>query len=66
MSYSDIISNITKEEDENIVWGFKVIVAHEVSLNYSHTNYKVSLYNVMVEWETGDNTTEPLSIIAAD
>ena len=65
MSYNDIISHITKQEDENIVWKFKRIVAHEGPLNYSHTNYKVSLYNVMIEWETGENTTKPLSIIVS-
>ena len=30
------------------------------------TQLKGSLYNVMVEWETGEITEEPLSIIATD
>ena len=33
MSYNDIISHITKQEDENIVWKFKRIVSHEGPLN---------------------------------
>ena len=30
------------------------------------TNYNGCIYNVMVEWETGEITEEPLSIIAQD
>ena len=33
-------------------------------LQKSDPNYNGSLYNVMVEWETGEITEEPLSIIA--
>ena len=50
ISYNDIINHITNQEDENIVCKSKCIVAHEVSINESHRNYKGSCYNVMVEW----------------
>ena len=45
---------------------FKHIAYHEGPLNDSHTNYKGYDYNVLVEWETGDNTTDYLSIIVED
>ena len=32
----------------------------------SDPNYNGSLYNIVVEWETGEITEEPLSIIAQD
>jgi len=35
-------------------------------LKQNHPNYKGSTYNVMIEWENGEITSEPLSIIAAD
>lgn len=31
-----------------------------------HPNYNGSSYNIMVEWEDGSTTFEPLSVIAAD
>ena len=35
-------------------------------LKNNDPNYNGSRYNVMVEWETGEITEEPLSIIAQD
>ena len=64
MSYSDIINKIANQEDEDILWKFKRIFAHDRPLNQYHTNSKGYLYNVMVELETWENTTETLSIIA--
>ena len=37
-----------------------------IPLEKDHPNYIGSPYNVMVEWETGEITEEPLSIIAKD
>ena len=53
ISYNKIINHIANQEDEAIVWKFKLIVTHEWQLNESNTNYKGSRYNVMVGWETG-------------
>ena len=47
------------------MWRFGCIVSHEGMLNQSHLNYKGSHYNVMVEWETGETNTNPLSFIEA-
>ena len=41
-------------------------MAHEGPLARNHPNYKGSTYNVMIEWENGEITSEPLSVIAAD
>ena len=35
-------------------------------LKKDYPNYNCSVYNVMVEWETGEITEEPLSLIAKD
>ena len=67
LSYNDILNhiNIDKADDER-VWQFKRITAHEGPLTYHDKNYKGCCYHVMIEWETGEITTEPLNIIAAD
>ena len=45
---------------------FRPITDHHGPLKRSDPNYNSSLYNVMVEWETGEITEEPLSIITQD
>ena len=45
---------------------FRAIIGHQAPLIASDADWKGSKYNVQVEWETGEITFEPLSIIAAD
>ena len=66
VTYNEILNHIEKDETDEGVWKFKCISAHEGPLNPSDKNYKGSRYNVLVEWETGETTFEPLHIIAAD
>ena len=51
---------------QGILFKFRAIVRHQGPLEREDCNYKGSLYNVMVEWETKENTEEPLSLIDAD
>jgi hypothetical protein len=44
----------------------EVITAHQGPLHSSDKYYKGSRYNVLVEWETGETTYEPLDLIAGD
>ena len=53
------------QEDDSL-YKFRTITAHHGPLKESDPNYNGSLYNVMVEWETGEITEEPLSILAQD
>ena len=48
------------------LYKFRAIIGHQGPLLASDPDWKGSKYNVQVEWETGDITFEPLSIIAAD
>ena len=58
---------LEKETQENkSLYKFSAITDHHGPLKKSDPNYTGSLYNVMVEWETGEITEEPLSIIAQD
>ena len=49
-----------------VYWKFKSIVSHQGPLQTNHPDYKGSSYNVMVAWEDGSYTYEPLKIITAD
>jgi hypothetical protein len=67
MAYNDIIQRIEQDDSEDTtVWKYKRITAHEGPLDRNNRNYKGSKFNVMMKWETGEITTEPLSVIAAD
>ena len=66
LSYREVMDYIEKDTDNPIVWKFKRIVSHQGPLNSSSPEYKGSLYNVTIEWENGEITDEPLSIIAED
>jgi hypothetical protein len=65
MSYNDPLSSL-EEDGENIVWKFKCMSAHQGPLMPKDKDWNGSAYNVMVEWENGEITTEPILIIAAD
>jgi len=45
---------------------FRCIITHEGPLKLSDPSYKDSKYNVMIKWENGQVTSEPLTILAAD
>ena len=48
------------------LYRFRAIIGHQGPMLTSDPDWKGSKYNVQVEWETGEITFEPLSIIAAD
>ena len=66
ITYNKILDFISRDEETDIVWKFKRIVSHQGPLKPDHPDYNGSIYNIMIEWENGETTTEPLSVIAAD
>ena len=50
---------------EDAYWSFKDIIAHQGPLQGS-PHYKGSSYNVMIKWDTGETSYEPLSLIIQD
>ena len=70
MSYNQLMDYIQKgtdaEEDPDSLFKFRDIVAHQGSLESTDPNHKGSKYNVMVEWESGEVTYEPLTLISKD
>jgi hypothetical protein len=72
LSYNELMDYIEKDkqqhqdEDGNGFWNFKHIIGHEGPFRTSDPEYKGSRYNVLVEWENGEITSEPLNIFGKD
>ena len=70
MSYNQLMDCIQKgtdaEEDPDSLFKFRDIVAHQGPLESTDPDHKGSKYNVMVEWESGEVTYEPLTLISKD
>ena len=66
VAYNELLDLISMDETEEGLWKFKSISAHQGPLSQSHPAYNGSRYNVLVNWETGESTFEPLATIAAD
>ena len=66
MSYVQILDHLDHQEQHEDLYKFRAITGHQGPLSPQDENYKGRKYNVMVEWETGEITEEPLSLIAAD
>ena len=68
MSYNQLMDYIQKgteaEEDPDSLFKFSDIVAHQGPLESTDPDHKGSKYNVMVEWESGEVTYEPLTLIS--
>ena len=70
MSYNQLMDYIQRgtdaEEDPDSLFNFRDIVAHQGPLESTDPNHKGSKYNVMAEWESGEVTYEPLTLISKD
>ena len=70
MSYNQLMDYILRctddEEDQDSLFKFRDIVAHQSPLEPTNPNHKRSKYNVMVEWESGEVTLEFLPLISKD
>jgi len=71
LNYNEIIDYMEREhldiaDDNEQLYKFRCIAAHQGHLSTTDKDYKGSTYNVLVEWETGETTYEPLDLIASD
>ena len=66
ITYNKLLDYLQRDEENETLWKFRRIVSHQGPPSSNHPEYRGSTYNVQVEWETGEITTEPLNIIAAD
>ena len=69
LTYNEISNFIEEQEDIEPTeqrWTFSKIVDHQGPLAPSHIDYKGSAYNVLVEWDDGSQTYEPLDTMIKD
>ena len=67
ISYNQVLNYLEKEnQDDETLYKFRTITDHHRPLKMNDPNYNGSLYNILIKWETGEITEEPLSIIAKD
>ncbi len=67
LSYNEILNFIEQQDEGGTkIWKFQHIITHEGPLQTTDPTYKGSKFNIMIKWENGEVTSEPLSIIAAD
>ena len=71
ISYNQLLEHLENAQDHDMgmdqeLFKFRAIIGHQGPLLASDPDWKGSKCNVQVEWETGEITFEPLSIIAAD
>jgi transposase InsO family protein len=66
MAYNEILERLEADQENPTVWKFKRIAGHQGPLHPNHPSYMGCKYNVTMEWENGEITPEPLSVIAKD
>jgi hypothetical protein len=54
------------EGNDDVLWEFERIIGHQGPLPRDHPDYKGEPFNVTILWKNGEQTSEPLSIIASD
>jgi hypothetical protein len=64
--YNQVMDYLNRDLENPVLWKFKRIVSHQGPLKSSDKDYNGSSYNVMIEWEGGEITAEPLNVIAKD
>ena len=64
----DHLEAASNDDDEisDDLFKFRALIGHQGPLKPTDPNWKGCKYNVLVDWETGEKTYEPLSVLAAD
>ncbi|KAG7350835.1 hypothetical protein IV203_010195 [Nitzschia inconspicua] len=66
LTYNQVLDYLNRDMENPVLWKYKKIVSHQGPLRQGDKDYKGSAWNVLLEWETGEVTAEPLNIIAKD
>ena len=68
--YSQLVDHLKAANENNEIsddlYKFRALIGHQGPLKTTDPNWKGCKYNVLVDWETGEKTYEPLSVLAAD
>jgi Reverse transcriptase (RNA-dependent DNA polymerase) len=60
VAYNDVINFIEDDDMWDGMWKFREILDHKRVYLHQKDQYKGSSYNLLIEWETGERTWEPL------
>jgi hypothetical protein len=66
ITYNELLDYLVRDNDNDIVWKFKHSVSHQELITSNHPYYNGSTYKLLIEWENGEITKEPLQVIAKD
>jgi hypothetical protein len=72
IAYNELSNVIERQHEaelhspDSASWAFKEITEHQGPRTPSDGTYKGSSYNVLVHWEDGSETFEPLSVMAKE
>ena len=66
MAYNEVMHRIESENTSKTYWKFRRIVSAQGPLKPKDKEYKGCSWNVLVEWENGETTAEPLNVFGAD
>ena len=65
MDHLEAPSNEDNEISDDL-YKFRALISHQGPLKTTDPNWKGCKYKVSVEWENGEKTYEPLSVLSAD
>ena len=60
VAYNDVVDYIERTDNWDGAFKFNRILAHK-NMKPGDPGYRQSMYNILVEWNTGPNTWEPLT-----
>ena len=71
ITYNQLLDHLEQADGQDNsmdqeLYRFRAIIGHEGPLKATDPNWKGSKWNVQIEWETGETTFEPISVIAVD
>ena len=66
VAYNTLMDSISSDTNEETKWNYQEILQHDGPLRTTHPRYKGSTYNVLLAWESGEVTWEPLNRVATD
>ena len=62
VAYNQIVDHIEADQTFDGIWKYKEILDHK-KVKPSDEDYRGSKYNLLIEWETGERTWEPLTTV---
>ena len=77
ITYSQLVDHLVVADDpvtcankdnqiSDDLYQFRALIGHQGPLRATGPNWKGCKYNVLIDWETGEKTYEPLSVASAD